>query len=207
MGHGQLPGVDLDGSATIDVGTAPRAEAPPPGPIGLDAKGGTSKGSDPSLADRILSFIRRRQGERVGDGECFALADSALRSADARSAADYGTITAHADYVWGRAVTLADLQPGDVIQFRNYRYEREIVEETRDGTATRQDTQSRPHHTAIVLSVGSNGAVTVWEQNSPRRSPVVRTELFFRTGTSTEGSRTTTITVRGDVWFYRPEPR
>ena len=208
MGNGQIPpGIDLGSRGTIDDGTLARAESPTPGPIGLDAKGGTTKGSGASIADQIVSYARRQRGERVGDGECFTLADRALRSAEARSARDYGAVSPDADYVWGTSVTLTDLRPGDVIQFRDYRYDREIVTETSRETTTREDSQMRPHHTAIVQSVDGNGAVTVWEQNSPEGSPVTRTQLFFTAGTTTSGNRTTTIRVQGTFWFYRPEAR
>jgi hypothetical protein len=207
MGNGQAPpGIDLDTRGRIDDGTLTRAESPPPGPIGLDAKGGT-KDAAPSMVERILSFARRNRGDRVGDGECFTLADRALRGAAAKSAADYGTVTADGDYVWGSAVNLSDLRPGDIIQFRGYRYDREIVTETSSEVITEQDSQERPHHTAIVQSVDGNGAVTVWEQNSPERSPVTTTQLFFTSRTVTSGSRRITIQVRGTFWFYRPEAR
>jgi hypothetical protein len=208
MGNGQTPpGIDLDSRGTIDDGTLARAESPPPGPIGLDAKSGTAKTTGASMADRIISFARRQRGDRVGDGECFTLADRALRHADARSARDYGPATPDADYVWGTPVALADLRPGDVVQFRDYRYDRHVVEESSRGTTTTDDFQERPHHTAIVQSVDGHGAVTVWEQNSPDGSPVVRTQLFFSGGTTTSGHKTTTISVSGTFWFYRPEAR
>jgi hypothetical protein len=207
MGHGSPPGIDLDGSATIDDGTLARADSPTPGPIALDAKNGSAKGSTATIAERIVSFARRQRGERVGDGQCFSFADRALRQAEAKSARDFGTITPVADYVWGTSVTLADLQPGDVIQFRNYSYERRIVIERSDETVTREDAQDRPHHTAIVQSVDGNGAVTVLEQNAPDGSPVGRTQLFFTSGTTTSGNQTTTIRVHGTFWFYRPEAR
>lgn len=208
MGNGSPPGIDLDGSATMDDGTLARADSPAPGPIALDAKSGSAKGSgSASIAERIVSFARRQRGERVGDGQCFSFAERALRQAEAKSARDYGTITPDADYVWGTSVTLADLQPGDVIQFRNYSYERHIVIERSDETVTREDAQDRPHHTAIVQSVDGNGAVTVWEQNAPDGSPVGRSQLFFTSGTTTSGNQTTTIRVHGTFWFYRPEAR
>jgi hypothetical protein len=208
MGNGQLPpGIDLGSRGSIDDGTLARAELPEPGPIGLDAKGGSAKQSAPSMADRIVSFARRQRGQRVGNGECFTLADRALGSADAKSAADYGPVTPTADYVWGAATTLADLRPGDVIQFRNYRYRREIVTETPTEIDTQEDEQERPHHTAIVQSVDGNGAVTIWEQNSPDGSPVTRTQLFFTSRTAASGNQRTTITVSGTFWFYRPESR
>lgn len=207
MGHGIAPpGIDLDRHGPIDDGTLPRIGSPPPGTIDLDAKDGSAKGST-SLPERVLSYTRRQRGTRVGDGECFTLAHRALRSADARSAEDYGTVTPNADYVWGAAVTLATLQPGDIIQFRDYEYERETVTDNASGTRTQTHSESRPHHTAIVLSVDGNGAVTVLEQNAPPGSAVVPTQLYFSSGTTTSGDTTTTVTVRGTFWFYRAQPR
>jgi hypothetical protein len=205
MGNGQIPGSlnEIGGDLEIDDGTGARIESPPPGPIGLDAPSGSSAVAIP---DRILAFARRNRGRRVGDGECFTLADRALSTAGARSASDYGTVTRDADYVWGNSVSLSDLQPGDVIQMRGYRYDREIEVNNPDGSgSTNSDFQERPHHTVIVESVGANGAVTVLEQNAPRGSSVTRSQLFFSSGTTTEGRRKTTITVQGTLWFYRPQ--
>jgi hypothetical protein len=131
-----------------------------------------------------------------------------LRHAGARSADDYGTIVPDADYVWGALVSLADVRPGDVVQFREYRYDREVETRNADGSiVTNTDFQERPHHTAIVERVDGNGAMTVLEQNSPNGSPVVRRQLFFSNSARTAGTRTTTITVQGTVWFYRPQSR
>ena len=84
-------------------------------------------------------------------------------------------MTPDADYVWGSRVNLADVQSGDIIQFRNYHYDRTID----TATSTDTDFQERPHHTAIVGSMGANGAITVLEQNVPDGSPVQRSQLFF----------------------------
>ena len=177
-----------------------------PGPVGLHATGGATK-TAPSVADQVVGYAQRQRGTRVGDGECFTLADRALRAAHARSASDYGSITPTADYVWGTSVTLANLQPGDVVQFRDYSYKREDVTETASSTKTVERTEGRPHHTAIVQSVDGNGAVTVLEQNSPARSGVRRAQLFFASRSSKSGDTTTTITVSGTARFYRPEAR
>ena len=209
MGNGTRPG-PIGGESDphhVDEGTLSRIGSPAPGAIGLDAKGGTAKGSSASIPEQILSFARRRRGERVGDGECFALADTALRGAGAKSAADYGTVSPDADYVWGQSVTLANLQPGDVVQFRGYRYDREVVTEETNGTRTETDFQERPHHTAIVDRVEAGGRVTVLEQNAPPGSPVTRVVLFFSSGTTSSGRTTTTITVQGSAVFYRAEAR
>jgi hypothetical protein len=209
MGNGlpPSPANDLGAPMVIDHGTSARTESPPPGPIGLDAKSGAPKQSQASMADQIVAYPRQRQGQRVGDGECFTLTDRALRNAGARTAGDFGQVTPNADYVWGTSVTLADLRPGDVIQFRDYRFTKHVVIERSNETVTQDEDGDRPHHTAIVESVGANGAVTVLEQNAPEGSGVGRHELYFRGGTTTSGNTTTTITVSGTFWFYRPQAR
>lgn len=207
MGNGLLPGPknDLGPPLVIDDGTTPRTESPSPGPIGLDAKGGNNA---PTMAERIVSYPRRHRGQRVGDGECFTLADRALTSAGARTAADYGPVTPDVDYIWGTSVQLGALQAGDVIQFRNYRYDREVETRHPDGSVTTDtDFQERPHHTAIVEQVGAGGEITVLEQNSPVGSAVTRTRLFFSGGQQSSGGTTTKISVSGTVWFYRPQSR
>ena len=49
-----------------------------------------------------------------------------MMSSGARSAKGYGTVTKPADYVWGAEVSLSALQPGDVVQMRDYRFDREV---------------------------------------------------------------------------------
>jgi hypothetical protein len=206
MGTGGLPfGIDLDPRDPIDEGTAALIPAPPPGPVGLDAKNGTAKPTPAGMSDSVVGYARSHDGGRVGNGECFALADEALRAAGAKSAADFGRVTSHADYVWGTSVGLADVQPGDVIQFRNYTYHRVDVVKDDRATTTEERDEGRPHHTAIVESVDGDGALTVWEQNAPAGGPVTRTQLFFSDRNETSGKRTTKITVRGRFRFYRPE--
>ena len=208
MGNGQIPGSTdgPSGTIVIDNGTLARTESPDPGPVGLDAPSGG--GSTPNISARVVGFARRQHGNRVGDGECFALADGALRNARARSAGDFGSVADDADYVWGTTVTLSDLQPGDIIQMRDYRYDRDVNVDNPDGSgSTNTSFQERPHHTAVVETVNGNGSVTVLEQNAPRGSAVLRSELFFTNSTTTAGRRTTTIRVQGTFWFYRPQAR
>jgi len=200
-----LPGPidDLGPPIVIDDGTLARTEMPTPGPVGLPAKGGSAKTGAAKLGDQVVSFARNRIGRRVSNGECFSLVDGALGNAGAKSAADFGSVAPDVDYVWGTPVSLSDVQPGDIIQFRDYRYDRTI------DTATRTDTdfQERPHHTAIVERVDGQGAITVLEQNAPVGSAVLRTQLFFSNVGTSSGGRTTTVTVQGSFWIYRPQPR
>ncbi len=133
----------------------------------------------PSLGDKVKTFADGKKGQMVGDGECFTLADQALKSAGAKSAADYGEVTADADYVWGKETTKALVQAGDILQFRNYKFEITTTTKTtktykghpkyEDGKAESEDeetlSQERPHHTAIVSSKDSSSQWTILEQN------------------------------------------
>lgn len=179
---------------------------PPPGPIGV----GTKKAAPPSapaganVGAQIIAFANSKSGQRVGDGQCFALADQALKKSGSRSAADFGTITEEADYKWGTPVSLATVAPGDIVQFRDFETTRR--DEGKDG-AFKEFTHGRRHHTAIVTSVDGNGLLTVIEQNAPKNSPVHKTQLGFQNISFASGETTVTITVSGTVWFYRPQPR
>ncbi len=172
-----------------------------------------------SQSTLVAQFASGRLGQSVGDGECFALADQALRSIGVKSASDFGTISRNADYVWGREVTIGQAQVGDVIQFRNFGFE----ETTRtdithaDGStewSEQTQTQSRPHHTAIVASIGSNGQLMVCEQNVAGQRVVQHNQLMFSAvtigpnSTTVDGVTTTitrTITVTGSAKFYRAQ--
>lgn len=208
-GLSPLPANGVAEPMDVDEGTLARTESPNPMPIGLDArsgaKGGSAKGGRPSVADQIVAYARHRLAQRVGDGECYTLANRALGNAVARTAADYGEVTPNADYVWGSPVTLSDLRPGDVIQLRNYQYERTVDVNNPDGSgSTNTVLQERPHHTAIVQRV-EGSVVTVLEQNAPDGSPVATTRLYFANSETTSGSTTTRVTVSGTWWFYRPQ--
>jgi len=191
-------------------------------------------GQTPSLGQQVQTYAVNRVGQQVGSGECFDLADRALRAAGARSAADYGEVTADADYRWGDSVQLADLQPGDVLQFRDYEVTITVVVTSRktfrdgsteDSEEESTETYSRPHHTAIVSSRLGGGRLRVLEQNAPPRGGttpqrVVRSNEIHTAGsTSTQSTvrqesdgvvrqeTTTTITVTGTIWAYRPQAR
>jgi hypothetical protein len=191
-------------SVDIDAGTMARIDSPLPGPIGLAGEDAGAAKSAPSLGAKVLQFARDRVGQRVGDGECFALADQALRAAGAKSAADFGPVTADGDYVWGSAVAaVASVQAGDIVQFRNYVYTRR--EENDEGW--QESSEERPHHTAIVVSNDGNGMLTVIEQNAPPGTAVRTIRLGFSSGSTQSGNTTVRVTVTGRTWFYRPLPR
>jgi hypothetical protein len=202
MGGGSAPGpIGHDGGAVPDDGTTALMPSPSPSPIGL--KGGSAKGESASLGDGIVGYARNRMGQVVGNGECFTLVDRALRHAGARSAADFGEVTPDADYTWGTPLSLGELAPGDVIQFRGYQCDLHVE----SPTEISDESQTRPHHTAIVERVGDNGLVTVLEQNIPPGTGVSRNRLYFSGGTFSSGETTTRVTVHGTFWFFRAQAR
>jgi plastocyanin len=165
---------------------------------------------------RVLAFAQSRFGGRVGSGECFDLADQALRAAGDKSAADFGTVTPTADYVWGTAQQIGQIRPGDIVQFSRYTMRVHTETTSTDGSSSFEDLeQSRPHHTAIVETVDANGEVTVLEQNVEGNRTVLRNTLRFTAGSSSTvtfrgtvaTTTTVTVTVSGRLWYYRPVAR
>lgn len=195
-------------SAPRPVGPASPTKPSPPGTIGVGAKKATPPAApnDANLGAQVLAFAVSKTGQPVGDGQCFALADLALKGLGAKSAADFGTVTAEADYKWGAPVSLANVRPGDIVQFRNFKSTRR--DDAEDG-GFKEFTQQRgrPNHTAIVVSVDGNGLLTVIEQNAPPGSRVHETQLGFSSTSFQTATTTVTITTSGTVWFYRPQPK
>lgn len=155
----------------------------------------TIMGLDLPLNRRILNWVSRKIGHQVGNGECWTLAETALRESGARTSNDImgaDNLTASADYRWGELVgELSQLAEGDIIQFRNY------VVTVDNGTSWWQE--SRPHHTAIVASVGANGVVEVLECNVKGSRRVQRNTLYFQQSSS--------VSISGSWFFYHPQPR
>ncbi len=203
------PSADRPGGPTSAANLLAGAERT--GPVGMNTPTTPAeelKGGGVVDAQKILNFASTNNGTKVGNGECFDLVDKALRAAGAKSAADYGKVAADANYVWGSPVTLATVQPGDVIQFNNY-VATTVIDTPKATDSTHAD---RPHHSAIVKSVDGNGVITVWEQNAPAGGePVGSCALVFQDSSKKEGDEktgftTTTVTVTGTFKFYRPQP-
>jgi hypothetical protein len=122
------------------------------------------------INSRVVSFLNARLARRVGGGECSDAVTEALRTAGGEfDRTDLGRDTpAVGDFVWGtlkksisftggRAVDshpTVKLVPGDIIQYRNARFNM--------GTVIITTTQ----HTSVVSAVDSAGKVTfVLQQN------------------------------------------
>lgn len=170
---------------------------------------------------QVKTWATGRLGTRVPANECFDLLDKALRETGHKSAADFGTVTPTANYIWGTPVTIGALAPGDLIQFLAYRINVSVAWE--DG-ATWTGNETRPHHSAIVDSVGAGGEIVILEQNAPPGSAVHRSRIFLSNGTvSTKASQSMSsiseippgsaptaevaVTVSGSLWYYRAVTR
>jgi hypothetical protein len=158
------------------------------------------------LGENIVEFARAHLGQQVGDGECYDLADEALRHAGARSAPDYGEITGDADYVWGQRVALADAQPGDIVQFHDFTLRTTVISSF--DASQRWETYIREHHTSIVER-NLGGTLILLEQNVEPGLVVQRTTLSVVSGAvhgGPDGAPGDTVTneVAGDAWVYRP---
>ena len=174
-----------------------------------------------TTSQKVVVWARAQAGKQIGSGECWDLADSALRQAGAKSSADLGPMGDDANYVWGDAVSdLKDAQPGDILQFRDFTVTTTTETETRyaDGssdTYTSEDSFTRPHHTAIVSEVKSGGLLKILEQNvAPAGKKVQLHNLHTkdvapaRSESQKKGAKvivTTTVTVSGTIWAYRPK--
>lgn len=149
----------------------------------------------------MLHLLLKVGDDAVGDGECFALVDEALKAVGCKSAEDFGTVSENADYVWGNRVALSQVKPGDVLQFRDHYV-----------TVKRVTGYHRDHHTAVVVAVNPDGSVAVVEQNFDPTPKKVCKNIIHRLAAGTEirsgeGSAKDTITVKGTVKAYRPVPK
>lgn len=103
---------------------------------------------DISLPEKVVAFAESRIGQKVGDGECTALAVEALRHAGIRPPRGRGGS-------WGEEVeALRDVKPGDILQFEDAVFVRHRALEN-GGLVT--STLTFPHHTAIVARVRRRG--------------------------------------------------
>jgi hypothetical protein len=183
---------------------------------------------------KVVVWTRGKLGRKVGRGECWDLAEEALKQANAHSSNDLGSVDEHSDYVWGDPIEqLKDIEPGDVLQFRDH----EVTTLTKteisfaDGSGseqTKEETAERRHHTAIVNGKpDSKGAVATLEQRVKPKGKVVQEKLLYTR--DVEAMKTTvskklkhpsskklepatvvttvTIKVTGRIWAYRPKPK
>jgi len=99
----------------------------------------------------VVIFCERMLGKMVGDGECWTLANEALKVSNAHTPRP----TDH--YVFGHELpTVAAALPGDIMQFRTA-----IIAGATYGVPGRFDGQ----HTAVIRQVLGDGAFEIMHQN------------------------------------------
>jgi hypothetical protein len=133
----------------------------------------------PALNVNVTNFAVQHLSEKIGNGQCWTLAERALESAGAQPASGY---------VFGRLLPKSETWlPGDIIQFTNCQFVN--VEPTRRSTMT----VGTPNHTAIVYAI-KDGLVTVLQQN-------VNGDKHVQTGVLNFSQM-----VSGNLQVYRPVP-
>jgi hypothetical protein len=152
-----------------------------------------------SLNQKVLVWARGQMKKRVGRGECWDLADHALRHAGARSSTTRGS---NDDYVWGEEIPISAALPGDILQFRDHVVMTTTTVKTTwaNGSITSPPEAvpaNRPHHTAIVVAVAP-GLLTILEQHvKPGGDHVQQHMLPIRAGTTSKTEQRVLKTATG----------
>lgn len=130
---------------------------------------------DEQLNQRIADFVRRNLGNQVGNGECWTLADEALRAAGAQPPKGYAC---------GRPLLPNEEPlPGDIIRFTRCRF----VEPSGAWTM-----MGEPEHIAIILRTRGSKMAILHQNNGSTRT-VQKQVIDFRQ------------MVSGRCRIYRPE--
>lgn len=140
-----------DGAAATVTATGTTAPRTPPAPIS-------------ELQRDVVNFAADNIGEKVGRGECWDLADQALRAAGAEPPRGY---------TFGTPVPLTEIQPGDILQFTTARFDE-------PGYWT---IMGMPNHTAVVHAVGDTRAF-ILQQNFDGKRYVTTYDLNLNNLTS-----------------------
>lgn len=192
----------------------------------------TSRKHTPRLTieQKIILWAKGKIGKKVGRGQCWDLAEEALKNSGAKTSNDLGPVEADTDYVWGDQLQrIEDIQRGDILQIRNHVITTTTITTHKfsDGTiitTKNERTAKRGHHTAIARSMpDSNGVVKTYEQHVNGKDVVQKLSINTKnipnqTVTSTSKIRnpetkkietaqtsvTITVNVSGSIWAYRP---
>jgi hypothetical protein len=180
---------------------------------------------------KVVIWAQGQLGKKIGKGECWDLAEEALKQAGAQTSNNLGPVDPDSDYIWGDSIDVKDVIPGDILQFRDH--EVTTTTETEytfpDGSSeivTETTTAQRPHHTAVVNGkLDADGAVKTLDQHvkplgkvvqnkklyTRDVAPVVKKAVEKRKNPTTKKletakvTKTVTTTVTGTIWAYRPK--
>ena len=177
-----------------------------------------------SINQQVVRWSEGKVGQQVGAGECWDLADRALKASGGNSSTTTGKDD---DYVWGTAVTSTQVVPGDILQFRNYTVTTTTTtkitfDDDSGSEETKTESEKRPHHTAVVSRSLSPFALEIIEQNAPPAGRKVQRHILAIKGASSTTTERKTmkdssgklrpakvetsveVEVSGNLWIYRP---
>lgn len=137
--------------ASVAATSQDQAPRKPPGPI-------------TEIQRDVVNFAADNIGRKIGRGECWDLADQALRAAGAEPPKGY---------TFGTPVPLDEIQPGDILQFTAARFDE-------PGYWT---IMGMPNHTAVVHAVGDTRAF-ILQQNFDGKRYVTTYDLNLNNLTS-----------------------
>lgn len=132
------------------------------------------------LNDKILQFVDRVHGSKVGRGECWDLAQEALDS----NLADWTRPLAFGQPLDPDA---DEIKAGDIIQIRNLK-----ISEHLPNNVTRTESLGAPDHTAVIYKVLGKKHFTLAHQNVKGKRTVDKSDVNFNNAIS------------GQYWIYRP---
>ena len=124
----------------------------------------TPQGPISEVQREVINFAADNIGKKIGRGECWDLADQALRAAGAEPPKGYS---------FGDRIPLNEIQPGDILQFTSARFDD-------PGYWTIMGT---PNHTAVVHAVGDTRAF-ILQQNFDGKRYVTTYDLNLNNQTS-----------------------
>jgi len=111
---------------------------------------------------QIVDYVKSQKGKKVGDGECWTLANEAFKSAN---------IQRKGPRVWGRIVDWKHeaVLPGDILELESATF---IV-----GSTT---TTTGPNHTAVIMKKSRTGKISVYNQNVNGKKIVIEGEYQLK---------------------------
>jgi hypothetical protein len=124
----------------------------------------TPQGPISEIQREVVNFAADSIGRKIGRGECWDLADQALRAAGAEPPKGY---------TFGDRIPLSEIQPGDILQFTSARFDE-------PGYWT---IMGMPNHTAVVHAVGDTRAF-ILQQNFDGKRYVTTYDLNLNNQTS-----------------------
>jgi hypothetical protein len=177
-----------------------------------------------NINQQVVTWSAGKVGQQLGRGECWDLADGALKAAGANSSTTTGSDD---DYVWGTAVAMTQVIPGDILQFRDYSVTtktttRVTFDDDSWSEDTQTDTDEREHHTAVVSRALSPFALEIFEQNAPPAGRKVQRHVLATKGGTSKTTEhksvkdssgklrparidtTIEVQISGKLWVYRP---